>query len=44
MKLVKLTNKFAIFKKGDQIITRPLDAQAAKVLDWSARNITSNDK
>ena len=42
MKLIKITNNFAIFKEGNQIISKPLNQQAQAVLDWNNRNLAAN--
>ena len=41
MKLVKITQDFAIFKHGKQIIAKPITPQARKI-HWNNRNIPAN--
>ena len=42
MKLIKITNNFAIFRDGNQIISKPLNQQAQAILDWNNKNIPAN--
>lgn len=43
MQLIRTTNNFAIFRDGSRIITKPLNPEARKVLNWTNRNIGAND-
>ena len=42
MQLIKITNNFAIFKDGTQIISKPLNQQAKAILNWNNRNLAAN--
>lgn len=42
MKLIKITQDFAIFKQGKQIIAQPITPWGRKILDWNNRNIPAN--
>lgn len=42
MQLIKITNNFAIFRDGNQIISKPLNQQAQAILDWNNKNIPAN--
>lgn len=43
MRILRITDKFAYIKDGNQIICKPLTPEARKVLDWENRNIPAND-
>lgn len=43
MKLIKITDNFVIFKDKNKIISKPLNLDAKRVLDWNNRNIPANE-
>lgn len=43
MKLVKITNNYAVFKDGKRVVAKPLNPIAAKVLNWHARHVAANN-
>lgn len=43
MQLIKITDKYAIFRDGDRFVAKPLNPMARTILKWFYKSIGAND-